>query len=67
MQIALNDIFIEIAQNTSILKLLMDNNLFQEKGIAVALNDIVIPKKMWEVTFCNENDTLLVIKASAGG
>lgn len=37
------------------------------KGIAVALNDTVIPKSEWNTTYVKQNDSLLIIKATQGG
>lgn len=39
----------------------------QMGGIAVALNDCVVPRSTWESTLLNENDKVLVIKACSGG
>lgn len=39
----------------------------QMGGIAVAINDCVVPRSTWATTLLNENDKLLVIKACSGG
>jgi sulfur carrier protein len=36
-------------------------------GMAVALNDSVVPKSHWETTTLQSNDKILVIKACSGG
>jgi sulfur carrier protein len=36
-------------------------------GIAVALNEKVIPNCDWKTTSLNENDNILIIKATQGG
>lgn len=36
-------------------------------GIALAINENIIPINKWESTYLNENDKLLIIKAVAGG
>lgn len=36
-------------------------------GIAVAVNGIVVPKSQWGQVWVNENDKLLIIKATQGG
>ncbi len=38
-----------------------------KKGIAVALNNQVVPREKWEETTVDENDTVLIIIASQGG
>lgn len=40
---------------------------YDKKGIAVALNQSVIPKSEWEQTPIKENDNILVITATQGG
>ncbi|MDF4202924.1 sulfur carrier protein ThiS [Maribacter sp. SA7] len=37
------------------------------KGIAVAVNENIISKTEWKVKTLNENDEVLVIKATQGG
>ena len=36
-------------------------------GIAVAVNDTVIPKSQWDSFLLNDNDKILLIKATQGG
>lgn len=47
--------------------LLAEKGLAEKKGIAVAVNENVIPKKDWDTYILNENDSVLVIKATQGG
>lgn len=37
------------------------------KGIAVAVNNSVVPKNSWSETLLYENDKVLLIKATQGG
>jgi sulfur carrier protein len=37
------------------------------KGIAIAVNQVVIPKSNWQQHLLHENDDVLVIKATQGG
>lgn len=37
------------------------------KGIAVALNDRVVPRREWADTVLRDNDTILIITAAQGG
>ena len=37
------------------------------KGIAIAVNDSVIPKSEWENFILNDNDKITLIRATAGG
>ena len=36
-------------------------------GIAVAINDNIIPKHQWETTIIKEHDNVTVIQATQGG
>ena len=37
------------------------------KGIAVAVNQTVIPKTKWDQTIIKENDNIIIITATQGG
>lgn len=39
----------------------------KQKGVAVAVNDNVIPKLSWENHIIKSNDHILIIKATQGG
>jgi sulfur carrier protein len=39
----------------------------KQKGIAVAINNTVIPKSNWETHPLNETDEILIISATQGG
>jgi sulfur carrier protein len=39
----------------------------KQKGVAVAVNDNVIPKLNWENYIIKSNDHILIIKATQGG
>jgi len=39
----------------------------KQKGVAVAVNDNVIPKLNWENHIIKSNDHILIIKATQGG
>lgn len=41
--------------------------LDQQKGIAVAVNNVVIPKKNWSTHLLSEQDKVTIIRASQGG
>lgn len=47
--------------------LLEKENMLEKKGIAVAVNNIVVAKNTWSGFELKENDKILVIKASQGG
>ena len=41
--------------------------MLEKKGIAVAVNNVVVAKNAWSGFELKENDKILVIKASQGG
>ena len=67
MQIHFNGSAAEIAENYSLQDFLRDKGLHETKGIAVAINELVIPRKDWQSVTLNSNDSILVIKAAQGG
>ncbi|AUT90177.1 TPA: sulfur carrier protein ThiS [Proteus mirabilis] len=36
-------------------------------GVALAINDIIIPRENWNTQMINEGDTILLFQAIAGG
>ena len=38
-----------------------------EKGIAVAVDNAMVPRTEWESTALSENDNVVIIKAACGG
>ena len=50
------------------INILLDNiDLNEKKGIAVAVNNKVISKNDWNNSYLNENDKILIIRATQGG
>lgn len=39
----------------------------KRKGIAVALNNRIVPQSSWAETFLNDKDSILIITATQGG
>ena len=39
----------------------------EQKGIAVAVNETVVPKSQWDNYLLQQHDNVLVIKATQGG
>lgn len=48
-------------------ELLLEMNLMEKTGIAVAVNSAVVSKSKWSETKLQENDEILIITAAAGG
>jgi len=66
MFVFLNNQKKEVTEN-SIEHLLTEIGLKSTKGIAIAINDVVIPKTDWENDKLKENDRVTVIRATQGG
>ena len=49
------------------LKNLIDKTVSDTRGMAVAVNNMVIPQNLWDQTSLTENDKVLLIKATQGG
>ena len=67
MKIFLNTEPLEIAEGFSLAGVLEKKELINKKGIAIAINNEVIPRSNWNTHLIKENDKLLVIQATQGG
>lgn len=52
---------------STLLGLLDSLGLSDRTGIAVACNDVVVPRPRWPQTQLQENDTITLIQATQGG
>jgi sulfur carrier protein len=67
MEIILNNQAHQAEENTSI-QIALNNWIGEkQKGIAVAVNETIVPKAQWNSYELRHNDKLLVIKATQGG
>lgn len=67
MTIFINDEPTEFEQSPSILEILTHHQVTELQGIAVAINDEVIPKANWKKIALLKNDRLMLIRATQGG
>lgn len=68
MNIKLNDQEISItAAQTDLISLMKSNKLYHESGIAVAINNEILPKQSWSSYQVRDNDNILIITATQGG
>jgi sulfur carrier protein len=66
MKVIINDTPIEL--NISTLEsALADSGINDMRGLAVAINDTIIPRKTWDTYILKENDTITIIRATQGG
>ncbi len=54
-------------ESTELSQALHAYGLSEQKGLAVAVNDEVVPKAQWKTFSLRENDQILIITAAQGG
>lgn len=68
MEININNQIKNISEQCSLQQLIESaSGGGSQKGIAVAINNSVIPKTDWQKYFLKQNDDVLIIKATQGG
>ncbi len=67
MNILLNDQQVQLEKSLSLEMLFQQFNIKTKTGVAVAVNEMIVPKKDWSSHHVNENDKILVITATQGG
>ena len=67
MEITLNDKPQTITKSDSLYDIVFAHIGEKQNGVAVAVNNTVIPKQNWPTTNLNPNDNILIIKATQGG
>lgn len=65
MKLKINDKETEV--KAASLKELAEELSLPEKGIAVAVNNSMVPRTGWQQTELNEGDNIVIIKAVCGG
>lgn len=66
MKVQVNNKEVEIDSASTLTQLIMKLEL-PSQGIAVAINNKMIPRTEWEHFSLQENDNLVIIKAACGG
>lgn len=67
MEIIVNNEKIKVEENTTLQQLLQQIRGEKLNGLAVAVNNAVIPRSQWEKKQLNLNDNVLIIQATQGG
>ncbi|MGX7685590.1 sulfur carrier protein ThiS [Flectobacillus roseus] len=67
MTLFINSEATDVASSFTIEDLLEQFHLAQVKGLAIAVNDMVLPKSEWQSHVFEENDQVTLIRASQGG
>lgn len=66
MNITVNDELYSLDMPVTISQLLIQLKQ-PSMGVALAINDIIIPRENWNTQMINEGDTILLFQAIAGG
>lgn len=66
-QIFFNDNTFTCAFSTTLYDFLVQQGYESRRGIAVAVNDSVIPRDCWKETVLQDGSTILIITATQGG
>jgi sulfur carrier protein len=67
MNVIVNNKSVELPDASGIHALLQQLNLSSPQGIAIAVNEQVVPKSEWESCVLKDNDAVLLIRATQGG
>jgi len=67
MTVFVNDQVQDLKTQFTLIALLSQLSLDAQKGIAVAVNNTVVPKKNWTSYLLSEQDKVTIIRASQGG
>lgn len=67
MIIFVNDIEKTVDDTCTLKNLLESMNLYEQKGIAVAVNNSIVTKKNIDEYILKNNDRIIVIQAAQGG
>ena len=67
INVSINNQSFALEKPAAIQNLLLQIPLTTTKGIAIAVNNTVIPKNDWDNFIVNENDHLTIIRATQGG
>lgn len=64
--VLVNETQVEIEGNANLHQLMQTVNSNID-GVAIAINNQIIPKDSWDKQILNQNDNVLIIKATQGG
>jgi sulfur carrier protein len=67
MNVTVNKKPVELPVSAGITDLIQQLNLPSAQGIAIAVNQQVIPKSEWNTCILKDNDEILLIRATQGG
>lgn len=63
----INNIPLEAAENQLLIDLLAARGINEPRGLAVAVNDAVVPRAEWPTHVVQSHDRITIIRATQGG
>lgn len=67
MTVFVNDEILEFPDTPTLIKIFEIQQITEMRGLAVAINEEVIPRVLWAETLLQNNDRLMLIRATQGG
>ncbi len=67
MKVTVNDKSLTLADDATLGQLLKQIGVSADQGVAVAINDAVVPRSSWPTHRLADGDQVLVIQATQGG
>ncbi len=67
MTVFVNDEILEFSDTPTLIKIFEIQQITEMRGLAVAINEEVIPRVLWAETVLQNNDRLMLIRATQGG
>ena len=67
MKLTVNDESKDVREGSNLHELLIDLDMSERKGLAVAVNQTVIPAANWSTQPLSSGDQILIIQATQGG
>ena len=67
MEVYINNEIFSISASVNLFDFLTSRNVVDKLGIAVAVNNQVIPKTQWQDYLLHHQDKIIIIRATQGG
>jgi len=67
MEVTVNQQDFIVPDNCNVQALLADVLQHPHLGLAIAINEAIVPKTQWESCMLNAGDKIIIIKATQGG
>ena len=67
MLVFINNNGLELPEQAKLADAMKRLNISSQRGVAIAINNTVVPKSEWETHVLQPEDRIIVIKATQGG